>query len=326
MRIAINGFGRIGRLVARAAMDAKLNIVAINDLTDTHTLSHLLKCDSVHGPCNRKVDYGKDFLKVDGKKIPVFAERDPVNLPWKKLKVDIVIESTGLFRTKELMQKHITAGAKKVLLSAPAKDNTTKTIVIGVNEKDIKKSDVFISNASCTTNSAAPLVKVINEAFGIKSGFLTTVHSFTADQKLVDAPHKDLRRARSAVTNIIPTSTGAAKSIGEVYPAMKGKLDGRAIRVPSPDGSITILTLELKKKASIDQVNAVVKKASQKLKTILEYSEEELVSTDIIGNSTSGIFDSKLTQSNGNLINIFSWYDNEMGYAQRMIDMVKLMR
>jgi len=326
MRIAINGFGRIGRLVARAAMDAKIKIVGINDLTDTKTLAHLLKYDSVHGPSKRKIEYGKDYIKVNGKKIPVFAIKNPEELPWKKLKVDIVVESTGRFRTEEEAKMHLVAGAKKVLLSAPPKDDKIKTIVIGVNHKDIKKTDLIISNASCTTNSAAPAIKVLHEAFGIKNGFLTTVHSFTADQKLVDAPHKDLRRARSAVTNIIPTSTGAAKSIGEVYPPMKGKLNGRAIRVPCPDGSITDLALQLKKKVTVEQVNNALKKASKKMKGIIEYSEEDLVSSDIINNPSSGIFDSKLTQVNGDLINVFIWYDNEMGYAQRMVDMLKLMK
>jgi glyceraldehyde 3-phosphate dehydrogenase len=326
MNIAINGFGRIGRLVFQAALKKRVRIVAINDLTDTKTLAHLLKHDSVHGEFPGTVSYDAHHIIVNKKKIPVFAEKDPTKLPWKKLKVDVVVESTGRFRTKELAMQHVQAGAKKVLLSAPGKGGI-KTVVLGVNGKDIKKKDVLLSNASCTTNSIAPLVKVLNDEFGVVSGLLTTIHSYTADQRLVDAPHSDLRRSRSAAVNIIPTSTGAAKAIGEVIPSLKGKLDGRAIRVPTPVGSITDMTFQLKKKVTVEDINKAIKKASKgKFKNIIEYSEDELVSSDIVGNTHSAIYDSKLTQVVNNEVKIFSWYDNETGYANRMADMLLLMK
>lgn len=327
MKIAINGFGRIGRLVFKAALENKIDVVAINDLTDTRSLAQLLKYDSVHGIYDKSVSSNSKNLIVGGKKIHVFAETDPANLPWKKLKVDVVVESTGRFLTKELASKHLKAGAKKVLLSAPAKDENIKTIVIGVNDKKIKKSDKILSNASCTTNSIAPIVKIIHDKFKIKSGVLTTIHSYTADQRLVDGPHKDMRRSRSAAINIIPTSTGAAKAVTRVIPSLKGKLDGKAIRVPTPNGSITDLTINVVKKTDVENVNKVVEMAAKKMKGIVQFSKEELVSTDIINNKHSAIFDSKLTQVlNGNLVKVFSWYDNEVGYSNRMIDMLKLMR
>ncbi|MBW3021086.1 type I glyceraldehyde-3-phosphate dehydrogenase [Candidatus Woesearchaeota archaeon] len=328
MNVAINGFGRIGRLVFKNILEEKsIKVVGINDLTDTATLAHLLTYDSVHGKLNKKVSYDSKHIIVDGKKIPIFAERDPEQLPWGKLNVDVVIESTGIFLTKDLASKHIKAGAKKVILSAPAKDPSIKTVVIGVNENSLTKKDDIVSNASCTTNSIAPVVKVINDKFGIKSGLLTTVHSYTADQRLVDAPHKDLRRARSAAINIVPTSTGAAKAVTLVIPSLKGKLDGRAIRVPTPNGSITDLSVVLKKKASVEDVNKEIKKAaSGKMKGIIEYSENDLVSTDIIGNKHSAIYDSKLTQVQDDMLKVFSWYDNEAGYSKRTVDLIKLLK
>ncbi|MBW2998179.1 type I glyceraldehyde-3-phosphate dehydrogenase [Candidatus Woesearchaeota archaeon] len=328
MNVAINGFGRIGRLVFKNILEEKgIKVVAINDLTDTATLSHLLANDSVHGKIKQKVSCDDKCIIVDGKKIHVFAEKDPESLPWKKMKVDVVIESTGRFLTRDLASKHIKAGAKKVILSAPAKDPSIKTVVIGVNEKSLTKKDDIVSNASCTTNSIAPIIKIINDKFGIKSGLLTTIHSYTADQRLVDAPHKDLRRARSAAINIVPTTTGAAKAVSLVIPEMKGKLDGRAVRVPTPNGSITDLSVTLKKKVSVDDVNKAIKRASSsKMKGIIEYSDFDLVSTDIIGNKHSAIYDSKLTQVQDNMIKIFSWYDNEAGYSRRVVDLIKLLK
>lgn len=327
MKIAINGFGRIGRIVFKAALENKIDVVAINDLTDTKTLAQLLKFDSVHGIYDKSVSSNKNNLIVAGKKIPVFAEKDPVNLPWKDLKVDVVVESTGIFRTKELISKHLKAGAKKVLLSAPPKDDRIKTIVLGVNDKSLKKSDKIVSNASCTTNSIAPIIKIINDKFKIKSGLITTIHSYTADQRLVDAPHKDLRRGRSAAINIVPTTTGAAIAVTKVIPSLKGKLDGKAVRVPTPNGSISDLTINVTKKTSVEEVNKVIEMAAKKMKGIIDYSKDELVSTDIIDNKHSAIFDSKLTQVlNGTLVKVFSWYDNEVGYSHRMIDMIKLMK
>ena len=331
MRIAINGFGRIGRMVLRAGIkDKSINFVGINDLTDTKTLANLLKYDSVHGRFDAKVSHTKNSLIINKKEIPVFAEKDPENLPWKSLKVDIAIESTGFFRTYELASKHLTAGAKKVLLSAPAKGEDAekvKTIVMGVNERTYKKKKHnIISNASCTTNCLAPMVKVLNDNFKIIKGFITTVHSYTAGQKIVDAPTKDMRRGRSAAVNIVPTTTGAAKAIGAVIPALNGKLDGIAIRVPTPDGSITDLTCILKKKTTVEEINKLFKKVSkQKFKNILEYSEDPLVSTDIISNPHSCIFDSQLTHVKGNTVKILGWYDNEYGYSCRMIDLAKIM-
>ena len=327
MKIAINGFGRIGRLVFKAALENNIDVVGINDLTNNKTLAHLLKYDSIHGIYDKRVSSNNKGINVNGKKIPIFAETDPEKLPWKKLNVDIVVESTGRFLTKELASKHIKAGAKKVLLSAPAKDQKIKTIVLGVNDKQIKKTDKILSNASCTTNSIAPIIKIIHDKFKIKSGLLTTIHSYTADQKLVDAPHKDLRRSRSAAMNIIPTSTGAAIAVTKVIPSLKGKLDGKAIRVPTADGSITDLTINVSKKTTVKEINDIIKLSSKKIKKIIEYSEDELVSTDIINNKHSAIFDSKLTQVlDGTLVKIFSWYDNEVGYSNRMIDLLKLMR
>ncbi len=325
-RIAINGFGRIGRMVLRAAVNEKtLEFVAVNDLTDVKTLAYLLKHDSVHGKFKGTVETKESSLIVNGKEIKVFAEKDPAKLPWKALNVDIVVESTGFFTTKELAGKHIEAGAKKVLLSAPGKE--IKTITFGGNEKNYdKKSDAIISNASCTTNSLVPVVRVLEEKWGIESGFMTTIHSYTNDQNILDLPHKDLRRARAAAVNIIPTTTGAASAIGEIFPKLKGKLDGIAVRVPTPDGSLTDFVAILKKPADVKAINEEMKKASQTyLKGILEYSEEPLVSTDIVGNPASSIFDSQLTRVIGNQVKVCAWYDNEWGYSNRMIDMLKMM-
>jgi glyceraldehyde 3-phosphate dehydrogenase len=332
VRVAINGFGRIGRMVLRAGLNEKnIEFVAINDLTDTKTLAHLLKYDSVHGIFKGKVKATQNALMVDGKKIQVVSEKEPEKLPWEKLKVDVVVESTGRFTEKADALKHVTAGAKKVIVSAPCKcekdEEPVKTIVMGVNEKSMTKKDIIISNASCTTNCLAPMLKVIEKNFGIEKGFMTTTHAYTADQKLVDSPHSDLRRARSAPLSIIPTTTGAAKAIGEVIPSLKGKLDGFAARVPVPDGSLTDLTVVLKKNATAEQINKLFRNVSMgELRGILEYSEEPLVSSDIVGSSSSCIFDSLLTNViEKRLLKVVGWYDNEWGYSNRMIDLVKLM-
>ena len=328
IKVAINGFGRIGRLVLRAGIkDKEIDFVAVNDLGDIATMAHLFKYDSVHGiyPGRVEVD-GKDLV-VDGKRIKFLSEKDPIKLPWKQLGVDIVVESTGVFVKRDDIMVHIRAGAKKVLLSAPAKgDEPVQTIVRGVNDDKCAGNDI-ISNASCTTNSIVPVVMVLEQKFGIEGGFLTTVHSYTNDQKILDLPHKDLRRARAAAVNIIPTSTGAAKSVSDVFPGLKGKMDGIAMRVPTPDASISDLTIVLKKKTTAEEINKEMKKAAETyLKGILEYSEEELVSSDIIGNPHSAIVDGKLTKVvNGNIAKVFSWYDNEWGFSMRMIETIKLM-
>jgi glyceraldehyde 3-phosphate dehydrogenase len=328
VRVAINGFGRIGRQVFRIGFNKQdIDFVAINDLTDVETLAHLLKYDSVHGKFEGDVDIQEGNLVVNGKKIKVFAEREPEKLPWQDLNVDIVVESTGVFRTKELASKHLTAGAKKVLLSAPAKSSGVKTIVLGVNETTYnKEEDHIVSNASCTTNCLAPMVKIINDKFGIEKGFMTTIHSYTNDQRILDLPHKDLRRARAAAMNIIPTTTGAAKAVGLVIPELNGKLDGMAIRVPTPDGSLTDLTVWVKKEVSVEDINKAFKEASEGyFKGVLEYSEEPLVSVDIIGNSHSCIFDSISSKTHGKLVKVLGWYDNEWGYSSRMVDMLKIL-
>jgi glyceraldehyde 3-phosphate dehydrogenase len=328
VRIAINGFGRIGRMVFRAGLnDRRINFVAVNDLTSPENLAYLLKYDSVHGKLPEKVSNTKNSLTVGKKKIPVFAEKDPANLPWKKLKIDIVVECTGFFLTKELAQKHLDAGAKKVLLSAPAKDDKIKTFVYGINHKKYKKTDKIISNASCTTNCLVPVAYVLDKNFGIVSGLLTTIHAYTSTQKTVDSSAKKFRRGRAAAQNIVPTTTGAAKATCKVLPQLKGKMDGRAIRVPVVDGSIIDFTCRFKKQVTLEKINRAFKKAAQKeLKGILEFSDEELVSTDIIHNPHSAIFDSKLTEViNGKTAKVFAWYDNEWGYSCRMIDMLKVM-
>lgn len=327
VKVAINGFGRIGRMFMRASLDhPEIEVVACNDLTDIETLAHLFKYDSVHGKFKGLVEAHHDGISINGKFLYVYAEKDPANLPWRNLNVDVVVESTGFFLTKELAFKHIFAGARKVVLSAPAKDDT-KTIVLGVNEHEYNKDeDHIISNASCTTNCLAPIVKVLDDNFGVKRGYMTTVHAYTGDQRLVDSPHKDLRRARSAAVNVTPTSTGAAKAVGKVLPHLNGKLDGIAIRVPVPDGSVTDFVCELNKEVSKEEINNLMKNvANHHLNKILEYTEDPIVSSDIVGNSHSSIFDASLTFANGNMIKVVSWYDNEWGYSNRLCELIKLL-
>ncbi|MBT4823617.1 type I glyceraldehyde-3-phosphate dehydrogenase [Candidatus Woesearchaeota archaeon] len=328
VKVAINGFGRIGRMVFKAGhKDKNIEFVAINDLTDTKTLAHLLKYDSVHGRFPGKIEYTDDSLVIDGKTIKVFSEKDPAKLPWKDLRIDIALECTGFFRKYEDAHKHINAGARKVLLSAPGKGDKIPAIVRGVNCDGIGKSEhLIISNASCTTNCLAPVAKVLHEKFGLKRGVMTTVHGYTGDQRLLDAPHKDLRRARAAAYNIIPTTTGAAKTVGKVIPELVGKLDGIAIRVPVPDGSCVDLVAELDKDVTAEEINKAMKEASETyLKGILEYTEDPIVSQDIIGNPYSSIFDAQMTSvMDGNFVKILSWYDNEWGYSARMVELLKL--
>ncbi|MCI9128816.1 MAG: type I glyceraldehyde-3-phosphate dehydrogenase [Eggerthellaceae bacterium] len=329
-RIAINGFGRIGRLVYRAmANDPDLEVVAVNDLGDIPTMAHLLKYDSIHRRAFDAIKVLADGMIVDGKEVKVLSERDPKNLPWKELDVDIVVESTGFFTDGEKAKAHIEAGAKKVIISAPAK-NVDATIVMGVNDDTYnKETDNIVSNASCTTNCLAPFAKVLLEEFGIKRGFMNTIHAYTNDQNILDLPHKDLRRARAAQMSIIPTTTGAARAVSLVLPELAGKLDGFATRVPTPDGSMVDLTVELEKKATSDEINAAMKKAAEgPMKGILEYTEDPLVSIDIVGNPASSVFDSKLTQvlgGEGDFVKCISWYDNEWGYSNRVADLAKIM-
>ena len=326
VKVGINGFGRIGRLVFRQAMDnPKFEIVAINDLCDTATLAHLLKYDSTHKKFNGEVSVDGNNIVVNGRTITITAERDPANLPWKELGCDIVVESTGIFTKREAAAKHIAAGAKKVIISAPAKDKVDATVVLGVNEDVITGDEEILSNASCTTNCLAPMVKVLNDSFGIVKGFMTTVHAYTNDQNILDLPHKDLRRARSAASSIIPTSTGAAKAIGEVIPELAGVLDGFAMRVPVPDGSVTDLTVILKREASKEEVNAAMKAAAEgPMRGYLEYSTDPIVSSDIVGNPHSCIFDSPLTMSSGTMVKVVGWYDNELGYSTRVVDLLEI--
>ena len=327
LRVAINGFGRIGRMVLRAASkDKNIEFVAINDLTDAATLAHLFKYDSVHGIFPGKVEHTADSLIINGKTIKIYAVRNPAELPWKKDKIDVVLESTGLFTSKDKAELHIQAGAKKVVISAPA-TNEDITIVMGVNDHlyDAKKHTI-ISNASCTTNCLAPVAKVLHETFGIEKGLVTTVHSYTNDQNILDLPHKDLRRARAAAVSMIPTTTGAAKAVSLVLPELKGKLDGMAIRVPTPNVSVVDLVVTLKKKADVVKVNAALKKASKgALKGILGFSEEPLVSIDFNGNPLSSIVDASCTKVIGdNMVKVISWYDNEAGFSHRVVDLFRL--
>ncbi len=327
VKVGINGFGRIGRNFFRAllASGADVEVVGVNDLTDTKTLAHLLKYDSVLGRLHADVVAGDGEILIDGKALPVFAERDPASLPWAKVGADIVIESTGFFTNAEDASKHITAGAKKVIISAPAKGEDI-TIVMGVNDKEYDPAvHNVISNASCTTNCLAPMAKAIDDAFGIERGLMTTIHAYTNDQNILDYPHSDLRRARAAALNMIPTSTGAAKAIGLVMPNMKGRLDGYAMRVPVPTGSATDLTVELKTAATKEEINAVVKAAADgPLKGILVYTEDPIVSTDIVTDPASCIFDASMTNANGNMVKVLGWYDNEWGYSNRLVDLVGL--
>lgn len=324
IKIGINGFGRIGRLVFRRSLElGGFDFVGINDLTDAKTLAHLLKYDSVHGKFNGEIKVEGSDIIVNGDRITITAEKDPANLQWKKLGADIVIESTGIFRTKEACMKHIDAGAKKVILTVPSKGEVDATVVLGVNDDVIKGDEKVVSNASCTTNCLAPMVKVLNDAFGIERGFMTTVHSYTNDQRLLDLPHSDLRRARSAALSIIPTTTGAAKAVTKVIPELKGRLDGYSLRVPTPDGSITDFVAVLKKEVTVEEVNAAVKKTAEgNMKGILEYTEDPIVSADIVGNPSSCVFDSLSTMVNGNLVKVVGWYDNEWGYSCRVVDLL----
>jgi glyceraldehyde 3-phosphate dehydrogenase len=326
----INGFGRIGRNVLRAmSQDEVKRVKAINDLTDTHTLAHLLKWDSVHGKFDGEISYDDQNIIVRGHKIRIFKERNPGNLPWKDLDVQVVLESTGFFTARDKAEVHITkGGARKVLISAPAK-NPDVTICIGINDNmyDPAKDNV-VSNASCTTNCLAPMVKVLNDKFGIELGFMSTIHSYTNDQRILDLPHEDLRRARAAAINIVPTSTGAAKAIGEVIPELNGKLNGGSFRVPTPDGSVTDFVALLKTKASAEEVNAAFKEAASNpsYKGVLEYSDEPLVQVDIVGNPHSCIFDSKLTLMLGDkFVKVVGWYDNEWGYSNRCVEMLEML-
>ena len=330
IKIGINGFGRIGRLVYKAAMaDGNFEVVGVNDITDAKTLAHLLKYDSTHGRYPGEVAHEENAIVVNGVRVPVMSERDPENLPWDKLGADLVVESTGIFATAELLNKHVKAGASKVLLTVPPKDKTgeIKLIVLGVNDSDLNSSDTLISNASCTTNCLAPMTKVLHDNFGVVHGLMTTIHAYTNDQRTLDMPHKDLRRSRSAAVSMIPTTTGAARAIGKVIPALNGKLDGLAVRVPTPDGSLTDLTALLGKSASAGEINAAMKKAAEgELKGIMEYTEDPIVSIDIVGNPHSCIFDALSTTTIGdNLVKVLGWYDNEWGYSCRCIDLLKMM-
>lgn len=327
IRVGINGFGRIGRNVFRViAKRGGIDVVAINDLADVKSLALLLKYDSVHGKFEGNIETRENSLVVDGKEIKMLTERDPLKLPWKSLEVDVVIESTGIFTSRADCAKHLEAGAKKVILSAPAKDKIDATIVVGVNTKDLRAEHKILSNASCTTNCLAPLAKVIHDNFGIEKGLMTTIHAYTNDQCIVDFMHKDPRRARAAAMNIIPTTTGAAKAIGEVIPSLKGKLDGLAMRVPISNGSVTDLVAIVSKDVTVESVNAAMKKAAEgELRGILEYCEDPIVSTDIVGNAHSSIFDSALTYViDKRMIKVVSWYDNEWGFSNRMVDLIEL--
>ena len=323
-KIAINGFGRIGRLTFRNLIESdKVEIVAINDLTATDMLAHLLKYDSAHGRFNGTVEHTENSLIVNGKEITVYAQRDPETLPWGELGIDVVIESTGFFRDAEGMGKHIKAGAKKVALSAPASGDI-KTIVLGVNDGELTADDTMVSNASCTTNCLSPMAKVLDEKFGIESGFMCTIHAYTSDQRIQDAPHSDKRRARAAAVNMIPTSTGAAKAVALVLPQLKGKLDGYAMRVPTVTGSATDLTVTLSKEVTAEEVNAAMKEAAEgPLKGILMYTEDPIVSSDIVGDKHSCIFDAGVTSAKGNLVKVLGWYDNEAGYSARLANLVE---
>ena len=327
-KIGINGFGRIGRNVFKVLMASDdFEVAGINDLTDAKTLAHLLKYDSTYGVYQGTVEAGENSIIVDGKEIAVSAERDPADIKWGDLGVDMVLESTGIFTSRELCQKHIDAGAKKVLLSVPPKGDVDALVVMGVNDDELKADDLVVSNASCTTNCLAPMAKVIHESFGLKRGLMNTIHAYTNDQRVQDMPHSDLRRARCAAESIIPTTTGAARAVGKVLPALNGKLDGFAMRVPIPVGSVVDLTAELEKDASADDINAAIKAAAEgPLKGVLEYCVDPIVSKDIVANPHSSIFDSLMTSSmDGNFVKVVSWYDNEWGYSNRCVDLFRKM-
>jgi len=326
MRIAINGFGRIGRVFLRNILTREnIEVVAINDLTDTKTLAHLFKYDSVHRGFKGAVDFDESHLIVNGQAIKILTEASPSNLPWKELDIDLVIESTGKFTSKQGAEQHLTAGAKQVIISAPASDKSVPTVVLGVNDGQVDLTSPILSNASCTTNNVAAMVKILDDNWGIIDGYITTVHSMTGDQSLHDAPHKDLRRARAASGSIIPTTTGAAKAITAIFPHLEGRLGGAGIRVPVLNGSLTDFTCSLKKQPTVEAINIAFKQAAEgAMKNILEYTEDPIVSTDILGNTHSCIFDAQLTSIVGGLVKVVGWYDNEMGYSGRLADLVTL--
>ncbi len=327
-RVAINGFGRIGRTVFRIIVsrpEADIEVVAINDLSDDDILGYLLEYDSVMGRFDQTVSIEDGLMRVGDHEVKMLMERDPAKLPWAELDVDVVVEATGVFRDRASLQSHLDAGAKRVVLTVPAKDDIDETVVLGVNDEDLDADDLIVSNASCTTNCLAPLAKVLDDAFGIRKGMMTTVHAYTNDQRLADVPHADLRRSRAATENIIPTTTGAAKAVGQVLPNLVGKLDGMAMRVPVPDGSTVDLVVELDTDVTVEEVNAAVKAAAEgEMAGILEYTEEPIVSTDVIGNPHSSIFDASGTHVlGGNLVKVMSWYDNEWGYSNRVVDLIE---
>lgn len=327
-RIAINGFGRIGRNLFRLLLNhPTIEVVAINDLADNKTMAHLLKYDSIHGKLNEEISYDENHLLVNDKKIVFFHEKEIQNLHWKNLAIDFVIESTGKHKTTELLQKHIENGAKKVILSVPPEDNLIKTVVLGVNDSILKGDELIVSNASCTTNNAAPMVKVIKELCGLDKAFITTVHSYTTDQSLHDQPHKDLRRARGAAQSIIPTTTGAAKALTKIFPEFEGRIGGGGIRVPVPDGSLTDITCYVNRDVTVEEINEAFKKASEnELKGILEYTEDPIVSVDVIGNTHSCLFDAQLTSVLDRMVKIVGWYDNEIGYSSRIINLIEKLK
>ena len=329
MRVAINGFGRIGRSVFRILDQNKdIEVIAINDLSNQESLAYLLKYDTIMGRFSGNVNIEKDILHTDNESVQMLSERDPAKLPWEDLNIDIVIESTGVFRTCSALETHLKAGAKKVILTVPAKDKIDNTVVVGVNEDTLKKEHRIVSNASCTTNCLAPMAKILDESFGIKQGVMNTVHAYTNDQRLADVPHSDLRRSRAAAENIIPTSTGAARAVGMVLPELNGKLDGIASRVPVPDGSVVDLFIELEKKVTVQDIHDAVKVAAEteRMKNILYYSDSHIVSSDIIGNPYSSIYDSKCTKvKSGKYVRTINWYDNEWGYSNRVVDLIRLM-
>jgi glyceraldehyde 3-phosphate dehydrogenase len=325
IKVAINGFGRIGRTFCRMAQaKPNIQIVAINDLTDSKTLAHLLKYDSVHRKFPGEISSGENLISINGNKIKILAEKEPEKLPWKEMDIDVVIESTGRFLTTEDATKHLTAGAKKVILSAPPKKGDIKNIVLGVNDNIISKDDKLFSNASCTTNCAAPMVKILDDNWGIEDVYVSTIHSYTSDQHLHDAPHRDLRRARAAAMSIIPTSTGAAKAVTKIFPHLEGKAGGCGIRVPVPDGSLTDISCILKKNTTEKEINVAFKKASEEsLKGILQYTEEPIVSIDIVDSPYSCIFDAEFTSVVGRMVKVIGWYDNETGYSTRLTELVE---
>ncbi|NUY80988.1 type I glyceraldehyde-3-phosphate dehydrogenase [Flavobacterium sp. MAH-1] len=327
-KVAINGYGRIGRNLFRLLLDhAQIEVVAINDIADNRTMSHLTKYDSIHGVLNAEVSFDDDGIIVDGKHFAFLHEREVMNIDWKKYDIDVVIESTGKFKTFDEINQHILSGAKKVILSAPSETDRIKTVVLGVNEHILDGSETIISNASCTTNNAAPMIKIIDELCGIEQAYITTVHSYTTDQSLHDQPHKDLRRARGASQSIVPTTTGAAKALTKIFPEMDGKIGGGGIRVPVPDGSLTDITCYVRKEVTIEQINEAFKNAaSGKLKGILAYTEDPIVSVDILGNRNSCLFDAQLTSVIGKMVKVVGWYDNEIGYSARLVDLISSIR